>query len=606
MTPEPVPPTATTTTPPTTTTTPTPPATTTATSTTTTTTTTTSSLHHSLLGPSLLKAGQDGVDQAKVSEIIYNASKGSKFFEHEQRRDAELTKRIDELLVAKAELEKGDVDAERRVVDAELASLERSRDLSQTIVHVDCDAFYASVEELSRPELKSVPMAVGGGVLTTCNYTARQFGVRSGMAGHIAKKICPQLVLVPLNFEKYAEKASEVREVLARYDAGFEAGSSDEAFLNVTKYLEEHLELTPEALVERIRAEVLEHAKISVSAGIGPNTKIAKIGSNVNKPNGQFRVANTREAVMSSISPLAVRKINGIGRVLERSLAALGITTCASIYPNRHLLRPLFGSKTASFLLSCHLGLGRTTLYPAGSIARKSIGTETTFRALSGAAALREKLRHVSGELAKELAKKELAGRTLVLKVKLDTYRVLTRQRCLGRGLTGAGELYANALPLLGALEKEEGGEKMALRLMGLRVTQLVSPRKGEGGRFFGPVATPEPEQGPRVDEEGWEVWPPDDQSTEVEGAVKAETPIKDETSADAASEAEKEMEAAKWTCPICARPQPADDAGFNSHVDFCLSRAAIRDAVQETRAGVKRNSSGAGSAEKRRFFGGG
>lgn len=103
------------------------------------------------------------------------------------------------------------------------------------MVHIDCDAFYAAVEELDRPELKNVPMAVGKGVLTTCNYHARRFGCRSGMASFVALKLCPSLICLPLNFDKYTAKAQEVRAILAEYDPRFESSSIDEAYLNITK-----------------------------------------------------------------------------------------------------------------------------------------------------------------------------------------------------------------------------------------------------------------------------------------------------------------------------------------------------------------------------------
>lgn len=124
--------------------------------------------HHSLLGPSLQKAGQDAVDQKKVAEIIYQASLGSKFFRHEEKRDETLTKKVEAILARKRHLECVDLSSELRRVDERITQLDAGRDLSQYIVHVDCDAFYASVEELDRPELKNVPMAVGKGVLTTC------------------------------------------------------------------------------------------------------------------------------------------------------------------------------------------------------------------------------------------------------------------------------------------------------------------------------------------------------------------------------------------------------------------------------------------------------
>ena len=246
-------------------------------------------LKHRLAGPSINKAGQDTVDQKKVSEIIYEVSKGSKFFNNEQAKDRQLTEKIDRTLSRKRQLEKFDLTQDLRRADEYISSLELSRDLSQTIVHIDCDAFYAAVEELDRPELKNVPFAVGKGVLTTCNYEARKFGCRSGMAGFVAKALCPQLINLPLNFDKYNAKATEVRAVLADYDPRFESASIDEAYLNITSYCEEK-EMDPDGVVQQLRREVFEKCKITVSAGIASNAKLAKIASNKNKPNGQFRI----------------------------------------------------------------------------------------------------------------------------------------------------------------------------------------------------------------------------------------------------------------------------------------------------------------------------
>ena len=246
-------------------------------------------LKHRLAGPSVNKAGQDAVDQKKVTEIIYRVSKGSKFFNNEQAKDRQLTEKIDRILSRKRQLEKFDLTLDLRRADEYVSSLELSRDLSQTIVHIDCDAFYAAVEELDRPELKNIPFAVGKGVLTTCNYEARKFGCRSGMAGFVARALCPQLISLPLNFDKYNAKATEVRAVLAAYDPGFESASIDEAYLNITSYCEEN-EMGPDEVVQQLRDEVFEKCKITVSAGIASNAKLAKIASNRNKPNGQFRI----------------------------------------------------------------------------------------------------------------------------------------------------------------------------------------------------------------------------------------------------------------------------------------------------------------------------
>ena len=256
----------------------------------------------------------------------------------------------------KRQLERLDLTADLRRADEYIAELELSRDLSQTIVHVDCDAFYAAVEELDRPELKNVPFAVGKGVLTTCNYYARKFGCRSGMAGFVATKLCPQLIQLPLNFAKYTAKAQEVREILADYDPRFESASMDEAYLNITEYCQAK-EMDPSDVVAQIRHEVAEKTKITISAGIAANAKIAKIASNRNKPNGQFLVVSDRIAMLAFMRDLPTRKVNGVGRVFERELDAIGIKTCGDVYAHRASLPKLFGEKAFQFLIQCFLGL---------------------------------------------------------------------------------------------------------------------------------------------------------------------------------------------------------------------------------------------------------
>lgn len=597
------------------------------------------SLKYHLLGPSLTKSGQDGVDQKKVSEIIYNASKGSKYFNNEETKDKTLTVKINSILAKKRELERveaqGGLKKELKKADDYITKLEYERDLSQAIVHIDCDAFYAAVEELDDPELKNVPFAVGKGVLTTCNYEARKFGCRSGMAGFVADKLCPQLIHVPLNFEKYTAKAKEVRAVLEQYDPRFESASIDEAYLNVTEYCKEH-NMEPEDAVSQMRQQVHQEAKITISAGIAANAKLAKICSNKNKPNGQFKLPSERTTILNFMRDLPTRKVNGIGRVLERELDAIGIKTCGDIYPQRHYINRLFGDKTFEFLMGVYLGLGRTDVRPAEEHERKSVGTESTFHDMSDPQELREKLRNTAESLEEDLQRTEFKGRTLCLKIKLHTYEVFTRQVQPPKAVYTADDLYNYSLPMLQKLEKEMPG--MKLRLMGLRCTHLVSMKKGDVD-FFGRARqanaskasgnnTPEVE----LDDDGWQKWP----DIEFEDAAREERQqemheleqlsqeyeknvLKDKPpdTSDAKTllqskgigvgndytrygngfawralledEAKKEAEASppkkpieQWDCPICSLPQAADERKFNEHIDGCLSRQTIKEIVKE------------------------
>ncbi|KAK4180999.1 tannase and feruloyl esterase-domain-containing protein [Triangularia setosa] len=561
------------------------------------------SLKHSLLGPSLTKAGQDKVDQSKVAEIIYNASKGSKFFNREEERDKALTVKIDQILAKKRQLEKLDLSRELKAADVLLAQLEASRDLTQHIVHIDCDAFYAAVEQLDRPELADLPFAVGGGVLTTCNYVARKFGCRSGMAGFVAKKLCPQLILLPLNFDKYNAKAAEVREILADYDPRFESASIDEAYLNMTQYCIDH-DMEAADVVSRMRKEIRKKTHITVSAGIAANARLAKICSNINKPDGQYVLPHDRVAIMEFMRNLSCRQVNGIGRVLERELRAVGINTCGDVYTQRQFIERLFGEKTYNFLLRCYLGLGRTNVQPAEEYERKSVGTERTFRDMGDPTQLREQLRRIAEELEKDMRRAECKGRTLCIKVKLHTYEVLTRQVALPKAVFLADDLYHYSLPMLVKLEQEVPSLK--LRLMGLRCTHLLSTKKPDTMAFLGfrprrsaSAETDESTSGARTKkatgiEEEWEVWPAetsDDVPVDhAENSSGAGSPFR-RHGKEVLPNPKKEQQPAEetheelWDCPICNRPQTPDERQFNEHIDLCLSRQTIRDTIQQVAA---------------------
>ncbi|KAH8169083.1 impB/mucB/samB family protein [Sarocladium implicatum] len=564
-------------------------------------------LRYHLLGPSLTKAGQDKVDQSKVSDIIYNASKGSKYFNREEAKDKVLTQKIEQILARKNALDREDLSRHQRNADRLITELEVTRDLTQHVVHVDCDAFYAAVEQLDRPELKNVPFAVGGGVLTTCNYLARTFGCRSGMAGFVAKKLCPELLLIKPNFEKYTAKAHEIREILADYDPRFESASIDEAYLNITEYCEQK-RMEPADVVEQMRREVHQKTNVTVSAGIAANAKLAKICSNMNKPNGQFLLPNDRNAIMAFMRDLPTRKVNGVGRVLERELLEIGVRTCGDLYAYRQYLHELFGEKTFEFLINIHLGLGRTRIQPAEEYERKSVGTESTFHEMSDATQLHEKLRWTADELEKDMKRAECKGRTLCLKVKLHTFEVYTRQVVTPRAICLANDLYNFSLPMLAKLEQEIPG--MKLRLMGLRCTHLVSTKRPDTMAFFGfrPRRDDSAEQEGSVQKRKMsdDTEEPNEHAAWLAGADGGDLPdemlphglLDEDEPAEADSSYRrhgKEITANPkrgspaetkddewWDCPICSRPQSANERLFNEHIDLCLSRQTIRDAVQE------------------------
>ncbi|CAH1797487.1 unnamed protein product [Owenia fusiformis] len=184
------------------------------------------------------KAGMTGLDKEKINRIIMEASKGSSFYENEQKKEKQMEVRLEEQKRKLAAIPAHKILEGEKQADRLLCELESTRDMSHTIVHVDMDAFYAAVEMRDDPTLRDVPMAVGGlGMLSTSNYHARKFGVRAAMPGFIGKKLCPDLVIVPTHFDKYTEVSKQIRSIIAEYDPGFAPMSLDEAYLDITEHL---------------------------------------------------------------------------------------------------------------------------------------------------------------------------------------------------------------------------------------------------------------------------------------------------------------------------------------------------------------------------------
>jgi DNA polymerase kappa len=193
------------------------------------------------------------------------------------------------------------------------------------------------------------------------------------------------------------------------------AASLDEAYLNLTTYIQEH-NLSPEDAVSQLRAEIFETTKVTTSAGCAANTLLAKIGSNKNKPNNQFILANDRQAIMDFMSSLPVRKINGIGKVFERVLSdALDIHTVADIYDKRCVLYKLLSEKSFDFLISVYLGIGATSVRSSEEWERRSVSSERTFRDENDENKLKEILRRTADDLANDMERHQTAVRLLCM-----------------------------------------------------------------------------------------------------------------------------------------------------------------------------------------------
>ncbi|KAG9125119.1 hypothetical protein FRC07_008915 [Ceratobasidium sp. 392] len=452
----------------------------------------TDSLLKRLSGSSSGKAGL-AKDQAEINKIIAEVSKGSKFYENEKRKDAELTVRIGKLLTLRDELMKSariaEIEAlvEKQVSLAttaiklqidpvQMAELESQRDLSQIVCHADMDAFYATVETLDNPSLVGTAFGVGSGVLCTASYEARKFGVRSGMATFVAKALCPHLNILPLRFHRYSEMSNRIFTILRKYDPNLLAAGCDEGYLNLTAVCEQANE-PPEVVVRRMRDEVHKETGMTVSCGIAPNKALAKICSDLNKPNGQYTMPFDRDTILEFTQNLPMRKMPGTGRVFERILDSLGIKTCGDVFAHRAQLYLLSQHNKLSLhsLLCAYLGVHDNSVAPHSRDSRRSLGYERTFQPQRDPKVLLETLEKIAEGLAQDCEKRGWAGKTLTLKYKLDTYQSFSRAKSLSKWTMKKEDILPHARELL---LKEF---PLSLRLMGLRLTNLKDLRESSG-----------------------------------------------------------------------------------------------------------------------------
>ncbi|KAE9411202.1 DNA/RNA polymerase [Gymnopus androsaceus JB14] len=558
------------------------------------------SLLKRLAGPSAAKAGLTA-DQSEINRIIAEASKGSKFYENEKKKDKELTQRIEKLLhTREAAMKEADLAQVESSVSHLLAELESQRDLNQIIVHFDLDAFFASVEILHNPELKGKAFGVGKGVLTTASYEARKFGVRSGMAGFIAKKLCPELILLSIHPERYSNMSEKVMAIFSRYDPDMLAASCDEGYLNITEYCRQH-NVTPDECVSEMRRIVEEETKLTVSAGIAPNK---------NKPNGQYHLPFDRNSIKEFMKDLPVRKVPGIGRVNERMLESIGVTNCGDIYTHRASLALLDKEFGLRFMLQTYLGIASNVVLPHQREERKSIGAERTFQPLTDQTKILQKLEEVAEELETDMTESGWTGRTVTLKYKLDNYQVFTRAKSLERWITKREDLFAIGKELL--LPELP----LKIRLIGLRVTKLkdlkVSTDSGIKRYFNGTTEQTSPRKRRKTEVEesrdDEQIWPEsmpsfddgDDEIQNVEDEPRVKSPASESASAasprskpiSAKAAGKKRSTAESQACPVCDKVlETKDNQELNAHIDFCLSRGAIDEAQgasKETKAKAK------------------
>ncbi|XUU61999.1 DNA polymerase IV [Erythrobacter sp. HA6-11] len=336
------------------------------------------------------------------------------------------------------------------------------------IIHIDMDAFFASVEQRDNPELRGKPVAVGGsggrGVVAAASYEARKFGVRSAMPSVTAKRLCPDLIFVRHRFDAYKEASRTIRAIFHHHTPHVEPLSLDEAYLDVTDDLLGIGSAT--RIAELIRQEIRAKTKLTASAGVSYNKFLAKIASDQNKPDGMCVIRPGEGA--DFVAQLPVRRFHGVGPKAEEKMRKLDIETGADLAAKDiDFLRANFGS-SADYLYRAARGIDLRPVRAHRE--RKSVGGERTFSEdISSGPALRETLDNIIDIVWSSIERAEAKGRTITLKMKYTDFQTITRSRSLSSPVDGKATFAKTAHSIL----DETLPLAMPIRLMGLTLSNL-------------------------------------------------------------------------------------------------------------------------------------
>ena len=341
------------------------------------------------------------------------------------------------------------------------------------IIHIDMDAFFAAVEQRDNPALRGKAVIVGGspngrGVVSTASYEARKFGVRSAMSGALAKKLCPELIFVPARFERYKEISQQIKTIFFEYTDLVEPLSLDEAYLDVTHNKKGNPSAT--LIAQEIRDRIFEKVGLHASAGISVNKFIAKIASDINKPNGQKTIP--QEEVLPFLEELAIEKFYGIGKVTRLKMFGLGIYSGKDLKSKSEDFLIGHFNKSGSYYYHIVRGIHNSEVKT--NRIRKSVAAEHTFTEnLTSEVFMMEKLERISRELEKRLLQSKVAGKTVTLKIKYSDFTQQTRSRTLPYFVKSQSVLLETVKELL-----YQEKMKDSVRLLGISVTNLNTHTK--------------------------------------------------------------------------------------------------------------------------------
>ncbi len=335
------------------------------------------------------------------------------------------------------------------------------------IIHVDMDAFYASVEQMDNSELRGKPIAVGGseerGVVAAASYEAREFGVHSALASSIAKKRCPNLIFVRPRFDRYKEISLQIRSVFFDYTDLVEPLSLDEAFLDVTQNKKNNPSAT--LIAEEIRERIFKEVGLTASAGISINKFTAKIASDINKPNGQKTIAPNQ--VVTFLETLPIEKFFGVGKVTAKKMNGLGIRNGLDLKSHDlAFLSQNFG-KSGKHFYNIVRGIQNSEVQP--NRIRKSMAVETTFnKDIKDENQMLMRLEKLAVEMERRMIKSDVKGKTVTIKIKYNDFSQQTRSKTIPKYVA----LKEDFFPIVELLLQQEK-MKLPVRLLGITLNNL-------------------------------------------------------------------------------------------------------------------------------------
>jgi DNA polymerase IV len=345
------------------------------------------------------------------------------------------------------------------------------------IIHIDMDAFFASVEQRDNPELRGRPVAVGGGgtrgVVASASYEARKFGVRSAMSGGMARRLCPEIVFVRSRFEVYRSVSNQIREIFLDYTDLVEPLSLDEAYLDVSENKKNMASAT--LIAQEIRQRIEKETGLTASAGVSFNKFLAKIASDINKPNG-IKVITPEEAI-PFLEQLPVEKFHGVGTVTARKMHNMGIYKGGDLKQRSEADLVRFFGKAGRHYFRIVRAEDNRDVNPHRI--RKSIGAERTFNDdVSDPEIMKNKLSDLAEGVHRYMSKTENFGRTVTLKLKSPDFKILTRSRSFASEIRNLDELIRIVHDLL----DQHLEEAPVVRLLGVTLSNLEKENEAEGG----------------------------------------------------------------------------------------------------------------------------